>query len=378
MSDQAINTEKQYIVVMRGPSAVLFRQGKSLTVLDFPSAIGPVNIVYTSRWLNRGENVIVPGNLWIEIQGSGHTLEEVLSPFANAGLAMLPILSLSANAAVGEPEVELGFDNTPGVTERDFFQSYIPPESSIVHLGRHINVEATVALSRTLATHPDSERLLRGADQYRLALDSWRLGRETLSLAHLWMALEAITKARIRAECAARGLQEYQKLAENLGVELKQLDATVRKDLILNGDDECYKKAKDASDGFEHGFLGYDRIRELSKDIRHRMANYVRTAILEICGVGSEVFRILTSDPFDKPLGYWPVIKYIRGQLIGVGEGLAAEGNAYPFIRWNPAVKSSTVGEDGDLNIQFNETFTPEIAQGISFRPHRYEAWRAE
>jgi len=376
--DQNIHTKKQFKVVMRGPSAVLFQQGQKLLIENFPSSIGPVNIVYTSRWLKRAKELRVPGNLWIEIRGNGSTLEDVLNAFTNAGLAVLPIMSLSTNAAIGYPELELGFDCTPGVTERDYFQSYIPPESSIVYLGRFINREATVALLDTLSAHPDAERLRRGANQYRLALDYWKFGQATLSLAHLWMSLEAITKAKIRAECNARGLQNEQELAKSLGVELTELDPTVRKDLILKGDDECYRKAREASEGFEHGFLGYEKIRELSKDVRHRMASYVRTAMFEICGLNDDILKILTGEPFNKPMGYWPIVKYVRGQLIGEGEELAAPSNAYPFMRWNPVVKLCKVSKEGKLNISFDETFTAELAKGISFKPHSYEAWRPD
>ena len=192
------------------------------------------------------------------------------------------------------------------------------------------------------------------------------------------MSLEAITKAKTREECKARGLKKEQELAKNLGVELNLLDATVRKDLIFKRDDECYKKAREASEGFEHGFLDYDKIRELSKDIRHRMAGYIRNAIFEICGLDDNTFKILTGEPFNKPLGYWPIVKYIRGQLIGEGEELARPGNAYPIMRWKPIVKSCKVSPDGKLNITLEENFTAEIAKGISFRPYSYEAWKQD
>jgi len=327
---------KEFVVVMRGPSAMLFDHNKQLRVQDFQSDVGPVNITYTTRYLNRGPEVIMPGDLWIDIRGSANSLGEALEPFANAGLGMLPLLTLSSNSAIEDADIELGFDNTSGLTERDYFQNYIPPESNVVHVGRRINIEATIALLRALGPHPDSERLRRGANQYRLALLSWRLGRETLSLAHLWMAVEAITKAKLRAECVAHGVIEQADLAAKMGVDLKQLDGVIRKELILKGDKECYEKARKASDGFEHGFLGYDKIRELSRDVRHRMADYVRVAILEMCGLDDNTFATLTSDPYDKPLGYWPVVKYLRGKLVGSGDELAAPGNAYPFIRWNP------------------------------------------
>jgi hypothetical protein len=355
----------------------MFKPAEKLTVQAVPSDIGPVDIVYTTRYLSRKPDVTMPGHLWIDIRGHARSLEEALVPFANAGLSMLPVLTLSANAAIGDPEIELGFDNTAGIMERDYFQSYIPPERDIVHAGRSIDVSATVALLEALGTHTDSERLLRGANQYRIALQSWRLGRETLSLAHLWMAVEALTKARVRAECEARKVTEQADLAVELGVELKQLDGVVRRDLLLKGDNEVYGKVRQASDGFEHGFLNYGEISKSAQDIRHRMAGYVRTAILELCELDQSVFDRLTSDPFNKPLGHWPIAKYLRGKLLGTGEELAASGNEYPFMKWNPTIKTAK-WEGGKLNIEVEENLTAELAQGISFQAGSIEAWQAD
>jgi hypothetical protein len=95
------------------------------------------------------------------------------------------------------------------------------------------------------------------------------------------MAIEAITKAKVRIECAARGLTSEQELANSLGISKKELDPTIRKKFILEGDEECYSKAKDASDGFEHGYLDYAEVISKAKDVRHRMARYTRNAILQ-------------------------------------------------------------------------------------------------
>jgi hypothetical protein len=368
---------KQIVVVMRGPSAVLFRQEKNLMVTDFQSVIGPVNIVYSTRWLRKANDIVLPGHIWIEVSGNAPSLEEALVPFANAGLSMLPILSLCANAAIGEPEIEIGFDNSKGVSERDYFQCYVSPEKNEIYIGRHIDIESTVSFLGSISRHPDSERLRRAANQYRLALDHWRLGRETMSLAHLWMALEALTKAKIRQECSLRNISDQNELAKNFGIDLRNLDSYVRRDILLKGDAECYRKAKKASDGFEHGFLGYDKIVMLSRDIRSLMAAYIRTAIFEMCELEKEVYRILTKDPFDKPIGYWPVVKYLRGKLTGEGEQLARNGNAYPFMKWKPIIKSTSIDEGGKFNITMTDSFTAELAEGIKFQPSSYEAWQA-
>lgn len=367
---------REFIVVLRGPSAVIFKPGECLYVNEVPSSLGKVSISYTTRWLEKGEDINFPGHLWIEIRGMASTLEEALVPFGNAGLTIIPIMALSANAAIADPEIEIGFDNTNGITERDYFQNYVPPERYILHYWRFIDANATVKLIEKIGSHPEGERLHRAANQYRLALDSWRLGRETLSLAHLWMALEAITKVKLRAECKARGLDESE-LAKVLGIDKKELDGTIRKNFIMIGDIECYEKAWEASNGFEHGFLPYAKIRDLSQSVRLRLANYIRNAMLELMEIDHETMTILTTRKFNDPLGFWPIVKYFRSKLIGSGKQLAKEGNAYPVMIWKPDIKSIVVNEEGNLTATVGDSLTAELAEGIHFKELKLEAWKA-
>ena len=370
------NSEKRFIVVLRGPSVPVFREGENLKIENFQTEMGKVEITYTSRWIQRRPDLTLPGHLWIEVQGSGRSLEDVIVPLANAGLSMLPIIAVCTNAAIGEPEVELAFENTPGATERDYFQCYVPPETAIIHNARLVRVKETVAVIDALAKHPDSERLRRGANQYRLALEAWRLGRESIALAHLWMALEAITKAKIRTELGRRNLAKEKELADSLDVPLKDLDPTVRKALILEGDTDCYRKAKEASDGFEHGFLDFSKIIENAKDVRHRMARYVRKAILEMLDL--EQSDLETLEKLGKPLGYWPIVKYFRGKLISDEDTLAPKGKAYPFLRWKPIIKNLSITQDGKFNYVLTESLTAELGEGVLFKPQSIEIWQAE
>lgn len=371
------NSKSTFIIVMRGPAAVIFWQEENLRIEKLPSKFGPLTVSYATRWIKRSEKVVVPGQLWIEISGEGDNLENVMEIYANAALAAIPILALSANAAIGEAQIEVGFESTSGKPEREYFQSYIPPETGTVHIGRHIDVNLAVSVMDSISRNPEAERLLRAANQYRLALDSWKLGNESLSLAHLWMALEALTKVALRAECIKNKCTEAE-LVTSLGIERKQLDATIRKTLILKGDEECYRKAKDASDGLEHGYLNFSTIREYARDVRHRMASHIRRAILELSDIPSNDLSKLLSDPFDKPIGHWPIAKYLRGLLIGESEKLAKDGNAYPIMRWNPTVNGCETNEVGKLTYQFTDSISPELADGVSFSLQSIEAWRPD
>ena len=369
---------KNIVVVMRGTSAVTFHKKTNLLVQNIQSSIGPVNITYTTRWLKKKDGIVTPGHIWIEASGFAQSLEEALVPFANASLSILPILSISANAAISDPNLELGFDNTKGMTERDYFQCYIPPENNEIYNLRYINIEATIALLDALDKHLDKERLIRAANQYRLALDYWRLGRETLSIAHFWMSIEALTKTKVRAECKARNLNNQKELADEIGINIENLDPYIRKELLLKGDNDCYMKAKKASDGFEHGFLSYKDIIKSSKDVRRRMAKYTRTAIIELCGLEEDKLNILLKKPFSKPLGCWPIVKYLRGKLIGKGNQLAAEGNAYPFMKWKSTIKATSEDKTKKLNISLKDSIIPELGQGIKFKPISREIWQAD
>ena len=369
---------KNIIVVMRGTSAVTFHKKTNLLVQNIQSSIGPVNINYTTRWLKKEDGIVVPGHIWIEVSGFAQSLEEALVPFANASLTILPILSISANAAISDPNLEIGFDNTKGITERDYFQCYIPPENNEIYNLRCINIKATIALLDALDKHLDKERLIRAANQYRLALDYWRLGRETLSIAHLWMSIEALTKAKMRAECKGRNLKNQEELADDIGINIEKLDPYIREELLLKGDNDCYMKAKKASDGFEHGFLSYKDIIESSKDVRRRMAEYTRTAIIELCGLEEDILNILLTKPFNKPLGYWPLAKYLRGKLIGTSDQLAAKGYTYPFMKWKPTIKSASVNKKGQYNITIKDSITPVLGKGISFQPNSHEVWQVD
>jgi hypothetical protein len=366
---------KTFKIVMRGPSALVFQERNGLRIDEFPTKAGAVCIVYASRWINNSDGVRIPGDIWIEVSGPGENLDEVLTRFANAGISVLPVLSLAFNAAIHEPEIEIGFESTADANEREYFQSYLSPERTIAHVSRLARADLALSTIQAMFKHSDAERLLRAANQYRLALESWRLGRESLSTAHLWMAIEALTKVQMRRSMAEMEATTPQDLAKKMGVDLKQLDATLRKERILNGDYECYSKAKEASDGFEHGYLGYDKIREHAEFIRYNLAKHVRGSILRLAGVAEPTVNQLNRSPFDKPVGYWPLAKYLRGKLVGASKELAAAGNEYPFIKWNPIVTACSVS-DSEIKMTTKETFTAELAEGIGYDQQSYEVWQ--
>jgi hypothetical protein len=116
---------------------------------------------------------------------------------------------------------------------------------------------------KALAAHPERARLLRTTVQYVEALRSWSPGREITCLAHLYMGVEALTKAVVREHLRRTGGSEDQLLID-WQVDRKRLDSEIRRRLIFQGDEHCFSKARAVSDGFEHGFTDFSEMRKLT------------------------------------------------------------------------------------------------------------------
>jgi hypothetical protein len=243
-------------VVLRGPSALIFPEGRGYAIDDASTDFGPTRISYTSRWLTPSKDVKMPGQLWVEVTGHGPDFESTVARLANAALRGLPIMSVAGNAAIQDPELEIAFESTEGVERREFLQAYVRPESQHVSNARFAQPDAIAQLTEAFVASPYRDELLRASDQYRMALDSWAMGGESLTLSHLWMAIEALTVPQRTELTKTQQAATNAALAEKLGLKnIKELDGHIRKQYLLAGDAECYTKAKSASDGFEHGYI---------------------------------------------------------------------------------------------------------------------------
>ncbi len=238
---------RQYTVVLRGPSAANFSEDAGIHVTEENPVVGPVRVNLRTRWISVGVQSKMPGHIWLEVSGSASSLDEAAEQFSRSAVVFLPVVAIAANASVDDPEMELAFETTATASERDFLQCHIPDEQGAPRRGRRIDPIATVALLEAIQRSVHRERVLRAVNQYRLSLQSWRFGYESIAVAHLWMAAEALTKAVLRAEIQRRGLTSEADLASALGVDIKVLDSTIRRQIIFAGDTECYENGKGAS-----------------------------------------------------------------------------------------------------------------------------------
>jgi hypothetical protein len=251
---------------------------------------------------------------------------------------------------------------------------------------RRLDVQATLTLITALVVHPEGERLLRAAEQYRLALSQWMRGHESLALMHLFMGMEVLTTCALRRECASAGLDE-EGLARVWGLDVdgapvksvwrRDLESEVRRRVLFQGDVATLAKAKRASDGLEHGFLDFTKARTLADETRDTTGSYLREAIFELAQIDGETKQRLLAAPYDKPLKSW-LTKYMRGKFVGDAADLADPTQEYPIFRWHTKIKSFKRTETGGYELTPDEQLTSQFSSEVKFHPSSFEVWGPE
>jgi hypothetical protein len=363
-----------FVIVLLANSAARLPEEEEIELLGLPGPSGPADIIIRTRYVDEGYEAKVPRELWLEVRGRGASLDPAISTLAGMGATLLPVLALVANAAILDPVLHLAFEDTAGVREREFFQAFVPDETGPPFSGRRIDPDALTALLHAIFAHPDGLRIQRAIGQYEFALRHWVHGQETMALAHLFMGMEALTKVFLRRECNAKGMKEDE-LAASYGIEKKHLDPFIRKTLLFKGDWPCLKRAKDASDGFEHGFLDFNRVRTLATEVRDQTATYLRDAILEISGCDPKVLAAIREGRYLVPLGAWKMVKHVRGTLAGEGPTLAEDSQCYPRIKLTSTIQSFRKLESGRYEFTPNETLAVSLGPGIEFKDGTFKVW---
>jgi hypothetical protein len=151
------DSSSDFIVVLRASSAAFFRRGASMRV-RVPQATGDLSLTFQTRFLDRGLEQPIPGNLWIEARGPADSIEHAVSTFGGIAATITPIIAFTTNASVGQLEPELAFDSTPGRTERDFLQVFVPTEGNLISQGRVIDIPSVRTILTAVENHSEKDR----------------------------------------------------------------------------------------------------------------------------------------------------------------------------------------------------------------------------
>lgn len=364
----------EYLVVARAQSGIRIGKDDPLIIHKYPTPIGPVDMLFRTRLANlAGFSKPIPMGLMAEIRGVAPSLDEALQHFSQAAQSICPVLAFIGNSSVDDMAPEISYDISLGQTERDFFQQFLPEERILMVERRRVPANLAVRFLEAMSQHAESGRIHRAVAQYYQALHDWQPGHEVLAFSHLWMSVEALTPVALRRVLAEKGMDRAQ-LAAEWGIDLKQLDAEVRKRLIMQGDEDTYKKAKVTSDGFEHGFLALPDVHANSNTLRVTVATYLRTAILRELSLGVDDVTTMTQPPWDSP-GHVHTAKYVRIKLLTKTENLAAPAQQYPMLNWKTSYRDTSDPNADEVKMEIDESFTGVFAADVAFRMGSIEMW---
>jgi hypothetical protein len=327
------------VVVARAASAARFPKADfSVTVSNWPETSGPLEMTFRTEYSIQGDDVRVPHDLWIDVVGEVSSLDDALGILPDAAGVLTVMISISANAAIGPIAVHSAYDDSPGLSERDFFSFSLPEPQRLPYPGRGVNLEATTALIGAVVHHPEGPRLHRAFTHYCQALLHGTPGWELMAVAHLYMAVDTLTKIVVAEERHKSGAASNRDLAQDWGIDVSQLDAEVRRRIIFQGNASVQDELNAISDAFEHGYRPIPELRSRAASVVNDAARLVRAGILKAC------------------------------KLRGGGSDLAAPGERHPVIEWESSVVGVQQAEGSRANYQIEARSTRNrLGHGIEF-----------
>lgn len=364
---------RRYVSALRAPSAARLYPDETIE-LNIEEEFGQSSITIRTRY-EKTADTIVHRELWLEVVGPGTTLDETMRRHSEMAATLVSVITLATNAVAQDLQLELTFDATASDQEHEIFQNCIEDETGLPRVSRHIDSARFLELFRGLTGSSCRDRLFRATSQYKLAIQHLQPGQEILALAHLYMAMEVLTRVARDDVIQQHGSRE--EVLKSWNIELKMFDSEVRRRVLFQGDNDAYRDSKSASDGFEHGHMDFSKVHNHAVRHARPVAGYVRQAILRYCNLPTDVTTAILGKPYDEPLPSTPMAKYLRATLVGEASALAPADLQYPMFKVQTAIGASTY-ENDRVEITPTIQVTNLVGDSILVRDVSFEFWGPE
>ena len=374
-----------WIVLLRMHSALRFRQDENIRIQARTGGAAPVHLVHLHNdYIGPVDDGLSLRGLRFDVSGGPASMEEAAAILGGIGSSYANVLSLIGNGCVGEPRLSVIYKLPLGDTEGRFFQrAQVNEPQSPSSVVRTIPLQETGLVLDRLHEHAEEIRLFRSCAHYAAALRKWHEFDALVAAESLWIAAETLGPVILRRVLAARKCTK-EELAKKLGYErganggtkhLYDLDSHLLREQVFDGDAACFKKLKDLSHGFEHGFDDFDKIRNKAAATRVAAARYIRTAILRELDLDQSVLAKLSSEPFDEVQGGWDPFVELEGTLHPRG---GAQPTDFIGVQARAYVDSiqDTVDDKRSVSIKLSgQGFT--IPEDLTVRVKETKVWMA-
>jgi hypothetical protein len=312
------------------------------------------NAAFQSEYTGGASAHAYPVTIHGEIRGGGQSIDEAQVRLGSAMASVFPMMAVAANAAVADPFpiVAYGTDLTdiqPFLGYRNAKASeWFPPGL------RLMDRDATLAFAMALLQLPSNGLLRRAIEFYARALGYWTPEQKLLAGEFLFIAAETLSRCIVEQRAAAKGITPNN-LAQLHKVKYSVLFSRVLSEDVFAGDAPALDAMKLASDGFKHGFLAADQVRQLIEPVLERSMGNVRRAIVMTLALGAELEARLLAPDYDEPRGLVRDIWVVQGELSRSDPSKSAsllDGKGVN-LAWDTAVPVATEMPDGQVFVTF-------------------------
>jgi hypothetical protein len=335
-----------YAIRVRAHAAAHFDFDEHLMV-TWPDASAWFVSEYTGGEDGRAYPVTIHG----EIRGVGESLGDVEQRLGTAIRNVFPVLSLAANAAMADPlaVASYGLD----LSRPQPFTGYETPQAHewFPPGARRFDSEATLALLTAVGQHPQTDLLHRAIEAFRRAVGHWVPEERLQAGEFLFIVAETLSRFLIESRAYAAGMTP-KNLARSKGLDPEGLRARYLLNDVFAGDQAALDAMRDASNGFEHGYMAVDDVRGLLEPALAHSLSLVRRALITASDVGAAMSERLLDTKYDEPRGLVPAIQFVRGVV------RATDPSAPPALDmgaieldWSNSRPVASTQEDGRVDI---------------------------
>jgi hypothetical protein len=346
-----------------------------IELLQLPAEAGPVDVALWTRFEEVGLEAGLPQETFFEVVLIADDANAAVAGAGAVAVGLTTMISFCVNAFVSPPEPALAYDVAPDLEKRRFWQRRVAHTYvDFLRPTRRIRFELLAPFLGAVFASPDGDRIGRAVSQYQIALRYWTTGGQALALAHLYMALEALGPVAQGRERDELGLKDDKDHAVHRGVDISRsnwhevLLGWIRRDVLCDGDKETYDAARQASDGFEHGFMSLPDYRALASANAPTLLDHVRRAVLNLLDLDESVRAELADK---RPVDTSPLWLEVRGELTGdVGDAdqLAETGYKmpHPCAEWEVTLdEARRTEDDGRLRLTPRSNLTAHLAPKV-------------
>jgi len=372
-----VDHASEWRVILAARGGAFLMPDRIIELNRVPTDAEPADVKLYTRYQDVGLETALPRELLFDVRITASSIDEAFGKAGVVAGGLAIMISFAVNAYVDMPQKWIAFQNQAALSARQYAQNYVVFETEMPHAVRAIKADLLLPYLEAVIGAAEGERLARAITQYNLALNYWSARGRPLTLAHLYMAIEALAPAVESRLRQAAGYPSKEAHAAARGVDLTEqnwnglLLARIRRDEICRGDTTVYNEARKASDGFEHGFMAYEDIRSAAEQHTEVLLGYVRDAIVDLLDLTPDQ----ASELKDKtPVDISPFVPRIEGELVGRvldQNTLAMPDFPFPFADFSATLDSVQLADE-QYRIEPRSTVTMRFNDGVAFKALRH------